>query len=349
MHTRSSACAQNVFQNLANVVSYLLCGLIYLRKNPQDRKATEFLEEGIRGLKGDFHPRIVSISSDHQLGEAPKERVTQGLLPDLLQKTKWRGQVTCYLRVYLTFQMAVIGDWKSTKVQLGKLMQTSKDFDISLEGGPLGLLSLYLKGALLQGTGKFDAALEIYESKKLDITGTRTSNLNLSESMERDIRLLASLSRVCILQLDDRRNNDTNSALIHALEPLCSSHPSQEIRTAYHLILAIIRTNPEAQLFETKRNLRAALNGAQATGNQLFICITLNVMCSRFFTDVVGPQAEKSAQAAAATASKTGNPLWKSVAEGAISRCYDVQGKTDQGRQSLQMARTYAQKAFPDP
>lgn len=244
--------------------------------------------------------------------------------------------------------MAIIGDWKAIKLQIDELTDAAKEFDISLETGLLGILSLYLKGVLFQGSGQFDAALEIYEDKRFNLAGSRTSNLNLSNFMERDVCILASLNRISILQVDDRRDTNQNVALIQALEPFCSSHPSQEIQTAYHLVLATVRTNPEAQIFETKRNLKAALQGSQATGNHLFTCITLNIMCSKFFTGVVGPQAEKSAQAAAATAAKTGNPLWRSVAEGSLGRCCEVQGKTSEGAERLRMARSFAQKAFPN-
>lgn len=244
--------------------------------------------------------------------------------------------------------MAILGEWKATESQIKKLTIAAKEFDISLDDGPLGLLSFYLKGALLQGIGEFDAALKIYEDEKFNLSRPRTSNLSSSDSLERDVCVLAALNRIMVLQVDGKRNADTNNAMLRALESLCATYPSQEIQTAYHLVLATIKTNPEAQLFETKKHLRAALQGSQATGNQLFICITLNVMCSKFFTGVVGPQAEKSAQAAAATASKTGNSLWRSVAEGALGRCYEVQGKTAEGREKLRQASSHAQRAFPD-
>jgi hypothetical protein len=247
----------------------------------------------------------------------------------------------------MAFSVAATGDWTATKRYIEVLKTTAKNYEVSLRG-PLGYLMLYLTGVYHQGIGDFEAALQIYENEKFDLSAIRSSNLSSADQVERDIALLASLNTLCILQDSERMDINTNTAIINNLEPLCSSHPNREIQTAFNLIVATIKTNPEAPLFKVKNYLRAALNGAQQTCNTQFTCITLNVMCSRFFTGVVGPQAEKSAQAAAAQAGKSGNPLWRSVAEGMLGQCYDVQGKTVEGQEKLHLARMLSQKALPD-
>jgi hypothetical protein len=98
--------------------------------------------------------------------------------------------------------------------------------------------------------------------------------------------------------------------------------------------MATVRTNPPAPVFKVKKYLGAALNGSQITGNTQFLCITLNVMCDRFFHGVVGDQAKKSAEAAVAQAKRSGNSLWKSVANGMLSQCYDVQGNMEKEAQN---------------
>jgi len=100
-------------------------------------------------------------------------------------------------------------------------------------------------------------------------------------------------------------------------------------------------------MYDVKGYLRAALHGAGVTANTQFLCITLNVMCSRFFSNVVGDQAEKSAMAASTQAANSGNALWRSVADGMLAQCYEVQGKNAMARDTLAQAQVFAQKAAP--
>lgn len=52
-----------LYLGLADFNSYLLCGMVYLHRSPTDRKALEFFEEGVRGLKGNMlSEHIISIS-----------------------------------------------------------------------------------------------------------------------------------------------------------------------------------------------------------------------------------------------------------------------------------------------
>jgi len=90
------------------------------------------------------------------------------------------------------------------------------------------------------------------------------------------------------------------------------------------------------------------LSGARTTANTQFLCITLNVMCNRFFSNVVGAQAEKSAMAASVQAMRSGNILWRSVAEGMLAQCYEVQGKHTEAQATLEQAQSFARLALPD-
>lgn len=280
-------------------------------------------------------------------GDTQKAKSTSGNLTHLQQQHLWRGEMMCYLRVYLAFLMTVICDWKSTKMHIEKLKSTAKEFGIKLEG-TLGLLCQYLTGVHLQGTGKFKAALEVYESKAFSLENRQPSTPSQSETFQRDISILAVLNKLAILQLEPRRNADLNTSILRSLESSCISHQNRGIAIAYRILVATIKTNPEAEMVDTKTHLRAALNGARDTGNHLFTTIVLNVMCSRYFVGVVGPQAEKSAQAASATASKAGNPLWKSVADGLLGNCLEVQGKMAESQDVLRSARRLSLMALPE-
>jgi hypothetical protein len=71
-------------------------------------------------------------------------------------------------------------------------------------------------------------------------------------------------------------------------------------------------------------------------------------MCSRFFANVVGNQAEKSAKAASFQAKNSGNVLWMSVADGMLAQNYEVQGKKFEAQVKLEEANMLAQQAMPE-
>lgn len=305
--------------------------MVNFHRNAQDQKAFKFFQEGLKVLESDPHT----------------SKTFPGVLPQLIQRREWRGQVTSYLHAYLAFLSAVSGDWPMVRQHLSKLEDATQEFRVSMDG-VLRALVQYLKGVLSQGTGDLNAAIQFFENDMFDLSSKRPSHPSLSENLQRDIAILAVLNKLSILQVETKRNATLNSTILGAMKPLCEDHPNKEISTAYYLLLATIKQNPEATMFEIKRHLRHALNGAQATANFQFTCITLNVMCSRFFTDNVGPQAEKSAQAALATATKTGNPLWKSVAEGMLGDCLSRQGRLAEGQERLQAARRQSAMALPE-
>lgn len=276
-------------------------------------------------------------------------RASSGVLPDCIATLQWRGQIMCYLNCYMAFCAAAITDWATAKGHIEKVETTARDFDVPLVG-PLGSVLVYLTGVYYQGIGDLDTALEIFQGKTFELpaeTG-KTNMMNSADQVERDIALLAALNSLWILQDGDRKNPSRNTTLIARLEPLCKSHPNKDIETAFNLVMATVETHPAAALFQVKNCLRAALNGAQTTANTQFLCITLSVMCNRFFSNVVGAQAEKSAQAASVQAQKSGNILWRSVADGMLAQCYEVNGKTADAKFTRDQAFKLAQMALPD-
>jgi hypothetical protein len=246
----------------------------------------------------------------------------------------------------MAFCMAAVADWPGVKRYVDELKSTAKTFEIPL-AGPLGLLTTYLTGVYHQGIGDFDTALRIYENEKFNLTSPKSSHVSSVDQVERDVALLAALNSLLILQDARRQDPNNNAALLAKLEPFCSKHPSKDIETAYNLVVATVNTNPPSPMYKIKNYLRAALSGAQATANTQFLCITLNVMCSRFFNNVVGEQAEKSAMAASVQAQKSGNLLWRSVGDGMLAQCYEVQGKKAEAREAWERARLFSQKALP--
>lgn len=255
----------------------------------------------------------------------------------------------CYINCYMAFCAAAVTDWATTKIHIDRVETTAKELDVPLVG-PLGSVLVYLTGVYHQGTGNLDMALEIFQDKKFGLPA-ETGRVNTStsaEQVERDIALLAALSSLWIQQDSQRKDPTHNTALITRLQPLCKNHHNKDIETAFNLVMATVDTHPAAPLFQVKNCLRAALSGAQTTANTQFLCITLSVMCNRFFSNVVGAQAEKSAQAASVQAQKSGNILWRSVADGMLAQCYEVNGKAADASYTMDQAFKLAQMALPD-
>lgn len=249
----------------------------------------------------------------------------------------------------MAFCAAAITDWSTTKTHIAKVETTAKDLDIPLVG-PLGSVLVYLTGVYYQGIGNLDMALEIFRDEKFNLPDetSKVNTTNSADQVERDIALLAALNSLWILQDGHRKNPINNRALISRLQPLCKNHPNKDIETAFNLVMATVETHPPAHLFQVKTCLKTALNGAQTTANTQFLCITLSVMCNKFFSNVVGAQAEKSAQAASVQAQKSGNILWRSVAEGMLAQCYDVNGNAAEAKYTMDHAFKLAQMALPD-
>jgi hypothetical protein len=281
-----------------------------------------------------------------ELDQKVPVKTSPGLLPDLVARRNWRGLIQCYFQIYMAFCAAGTNDWAKVKHCIDKIHSTARDFEIDLEG-TLECLTLYLTGAYHQGRGEFDAALNIFENERFRLPSAKNTTVSYAEQVERDIAILAALNTLWILQEKPRQNPTHNLALVESLEQICVHHPNKDIETAFNLIAATVHTNPPTELFKIKAYLRSALVGAQATGNTQFLCITLNVMCSRFFSNVVGDQAEKSAKAASVQASKSGNVLWMSVADGMLAQCYEVQGKKIEAQITREQAYSSAAKAFP--
>ncbi len=247
----------------------------------------------------------------------------------------------------MAFYWAGVANWPKTKQYIDDLRTTVRTFEISL-AGPLGHLMIYLDGVYHQGIGDFDTALQIFGDAKFNLTTAKSTTLTSADQVERDIALLAALNTLWIVQDRPRLDPDRNMILMERLEPFCANHPNQDIRTAFNLIVATVETNPPSEVFKVKRYLRSALDCAQATANTQFLAITLSVMCSRFFNNVVGAQAEKSARAASVQATKSGNVLWMSVADGMLARCYEVQGKKEEAQNTLEQAQMYSDEALPN-
>ena len=318
-----------------------------MQRNSVDQKASKFLEQGLTSLKGKTNCSEQLPLTKIQAESIRSCRSSSGLLPDCLSANQWRGQILCYYYSYMAFLAASVADWAGMKAHLDKLQAASKDHGVSLTD-PLKLIAFYVGGVYRQGVGDLDGALEIFKDSKFDLAHFQSSNLSSTSQILRDLSIMAALNTLLILQQPARRDHDVNAELVAKIEGICEHHPNKDVQTAFNLVLATINVNQPLSMIKIKQHLGNALSGAQATMNIQLLCITLNVMCNKFFANVAGEQAEKSAMAASYQAKKSGNTLWKSVAEGMLAKAYDMNGKKEEAAKTFEQARRMAQLAMPE-
>jgi hypothetical protein len=241
------------------------------------------------------------------------------------------------LNILLALLAASHCDWDVVKQTMAKIeAQTA-----SSKQTPLKLLSLYLSGVYYQGTGDIQTALRIFGDAQFNVTPGSGARAGQSE-----IALLASMNRLWIMQDPSCRDDQATLDLVEVLQPLCANHANIELRIAWHNVAASLVTEPPRQLNQRKQHLHAAIAGTKITGNFLGAAITLCIMRSRFFENVIGEQALKSAMAAAKQSQKSGNLLWQSVADGMLAQSYDVQGHRPEAAQEWEKATREANNAF---
>lgn len=257
----------------------------------------------------------------------------------------WRLRLLSYCYVYQIFCFAMRTEWRAAKDALQKLNASMREIDCA-EEAELEVLSIYLSGICLQGTGELDLALKVYQNPIFRL-GTMQRSSSLSrDQFKHDISLLAALNVILIMQELSRKVPSHTSELISELEPFCPRHPNQEIRCAFDVIKSTVDTDPPTSLLKAKNHLRAALQASQSAGNQQLTCVILNIMCSKYFSGVVGTQAEKSAKVGAKQAERVGNLLWQSVGNGLYAKTLETQGKRDAAQFAMSEAKRFAAVAL---
>ncbi|CAJ0554095.1 Ff.00g126070.m01.CDS01 [Fusarium sp. VM40] len=306
---------------------FTFTGLVNMHKSSaHGRRTAEFLHEGVRVLETwDKTTAGIRYGPSISLQEAIAQR-------------EWRLEAQSYLTILLGLYAASHCQWDSVKQFMEKL-QTPLTSSIQ---GILRLLAVYLSGVFHQGTGDLRAAMEIFQSPLFDLNQRGTG----VKAAHRELAMLAGLNRLWIMQHPTQRDDRETLDLIEQLNPLCANHHNADLRTAWHNVLAAVVTDPPQQLNHQKQHIQAAMAGSRTTNNVLGAAVTLAIMRSRLFENVIGEQALKSAMAAAKQAQRSGNVLWQSVADGMLAQSHEVQGQHDKAAHAWDKATREAQEAF---
>jgi hypothetical protein len=258
---------------------------------------------------------------------------------NLLQDTRYKGPITslsnavkhaesdtelfCYLHILTGLQAATLLDWTKVKriLQIVEVAQPPQ--------GYIQILHLYLKGAFLQGVAKTDEALRIFESPQFDLGAFDNAKRG---DVESKVAILAAFNRLWIWEHDQYREEKKKVQLMDQLRPICTDHPDPEIRATYHLILGAAQINPPFSINQLKQHISRGAHLLKDTQNKQLIAISLSIMRAQLFAGVVGVQATKSARAAVAQSTASGNKLWQSVAQGMLAETFETDGKVAEAR-----------------
>lgn len=303
---------------------FTFSGLASLHK--QGHRSTEFWREGVKILDSwDSSTAGISYGPPISLATAIRQRA-------------WRTEAQAYLSVLLGLVAASHCQWATVRHFTDRLATL-----ITPTMQPaVRLLSLYLTGVHHQGTGDVEGALRIF----LDACFAVPQGPAGVRAGQREIALLAGLNRLWIMQHPSCRNDRETQDLLQQLHPQCSDHWNIDLRTAWHNVVATLETEPPQQLNQQKQHIQAAMAGSKVTANMLGAAITLCIMRSHFFENVIGEQALKSARAASMQAQRSGNVFLQSVADGMLAQSYEVQGRRDESRLEWEKATREARDAF---
>ena len=260
-------------------------------------------------------------------------------MAEAVKQREWRKEAQAYLNILLGLFHASRCQWDSVQQFVAKLEGLITRDPQSI----LRLLAFYLSGVYYQGIGDLDRALSVFLNPSFDLTQTGAG----IRATHREMALLAALNRLWIMQHPSHRDNRETLDLIEQLQPLCANHSNVDLRTAWHNVIAAIDTDPQQQLNQRKQHIQAALSGSKSTSNVLGTTITLAIMRSRLFENIMGEQALKSALAASKQAQRSGNLLWQSVADGMLAQSYEVQGHREEAISEWEKATREAREAFP--
>lgn len=327
--------------------SFTFSGLADLHKpSSQGRRSTEFWCEGVKILDSCRLPPFVGGSTRSTDCSVAGDSSTAGIpygapvsLSTAVRQRAWRTEAQAYLNVLIGLMAASHCQWDRVKQALARL-------DALMAAGAtqptVRLLGAYLGGVLRQGTGDLGGALDVFLDARFAVPRAPAG----VKAGQQEIALLAGLNRLWIMQHPSCRNDDETHELVELLQPHCSDHWNIDLRTAWHNVAAALETDPPQQLNQQKQHIHAAMAGSKVTNNILGAAVTLCIMRSRFFENVIGEQALKSARAASKQAQRSGNILWQSVADGMLAQSYEVQGQRDESRLEWDKATREARDAF---
>ena len=241
------------------------------------------------------------------------------------KRIEWRKVLCCNLLLQQLFLACGRTDWELAGQTLQELGQVVAELGDHVPDSVRSMMQ-YTIGAIAQGTGDLDAALIAFQSPLLSLTASDNSKTRRNDPA-RDVSILAALNTILIIHNPNHALHSRLAKVLSTAESFCKSNTNKYIQAAFHLVCALVQSESNLQ---TKQYLQHALQSATAISNSQITCLTLTFMSWKYFSGVVGEQAEKSARAARAMAKRANDRLWVSVTDDMLAETLERQGKGDE-------------------
>lgn len=234
----------------------------------------------------------------------------------------WRQQLSCMMHLHLAFLLCTRSSWTVAKQHLVSAQNMTSSW--SSTSIHTDSLVRYLEATYYQGTGQLRDALSVYDGLSKTNKGHA---FGLDQGVD-DMALLANLNSMMILQNPRNESQQGVESRFALVSPYCSNHQSRQMQSAFQILKAMLpMTNT---ITGAKQALHVALEAAKTMQNNQLLCMVLNIMYWKFFSGVVGDQAEKSARASQSMAKRLGNGLWIFLSAGVLWEHLEAAGRTDE-------------------
>jgi hypothetical protein len=267
-------------------LSFALSVFTMVYKSPTDTKVDAFMAEGLKMVK------TVPDPGRRALGVAAMQVDQQQAL-------------SVVMRLYRAWAFCSRFEWEHARKAINNIHKEAKGIDYDDD---TARSLIYMQAVCRQGQGHLQEALDMFTSP--DLAWLQDSK---ASSTEKDLRALATLNSIFILRSQGHDGYARAASLQAQIEHYCLAHTNKAMSAA----LNIIKATSQEGIVKTKQYMHMAVTASKEVSNNLLMAIVMNVMTSRFFSQlIVGDQAEKSAHAARTLAKQGRNRLWTAVADG---------------------------------
>jgi hypothetical protein len=285
---------------------------------------------------------------------------TKSSLASATARIQWRLKMECHLRLQLTFIYCNQANWTGARKCLDILKASIQRFEMGTKTGRFKRWRTYLEAVIAQGTGDVDKALSLFQSPLFTIPELPP---NRTPTAQQDLAILASLNTLLIIRSPTHPSHHLAGPMLAALEPLALNHPNKSLQSATYLLKTLFEDPATSKIIKQKQSLQQALSLARKVSNQQLLTLSMNLMTSLFFKDIVGDQATKSFHAgwvlakrceASGTSASSGGEsadgkggLWTAVAGSMWAETLEKQGAGGKAEELRKEARDILER-LPD-
>lgn len=280
---------------------FLLNAITAQTRTFADPKVESYIREGLKILRENFSEASVN---------RPDIFPTSCSVSTSCQRLDRWYSLKWFFHIYMTMNACSRAQWSTASDSLDEAQACPSM--TSYGGSALRKRwETFLRATMLQGTGKTEEALSLYNSDVLQLPPTASPRV---QDPEVDLCVLAALNTVLITIDPNHLEHGVATTLHEAVLPHVANHPNKSLRAAHDLLRSVL--NPQDKLIDKKKHFQNCLSAARTVNNTQLVSIALSLMCTMFFKNVVGEQAQKSVSSARALADRSRSALWKSVSTG---------------------------------